>query len=83
MSYHNFHNKTLYKSYHAKVVGYIHDEYIDFHFNKTQNDSLLIQLSPIDKHYFHLLIGTLSSPKESINNVAGDVVKILQETIIE
>jgi hypothetical protein len=42
-----------------------------------KNGSLLIQLNPIDKHLFHLLIKTLSDPKDSINNIAGNVVKAM------
>jgi len=74
MSYFDFPTKAEYKKYHAKVVQYIKNEYRDFHFTKMRNGSLLIQLSPFDKHYFHLLIGTFSDPKESINNVASNVV---------
>lgn len=74
MSYSDFSTKTEYKKYHAKVVKYIKEEYRDFHFTATRNGTLLIQLAPIDKHHFHLLIGTFSDPKESINNVAGNVV---------
>ena len=68
-------SKKEYKQYHARVVRYIKEEYIDFHFNQMRNGSLLIQLSPIDKHLFHLLIKTLSNPKDSINNVANNVVE--------
>ena len=69
--------KAEYKEYHCKVVEYIYAEYNDFHFTRMKNGSLLIQLSPIDKHLFHLLIKTLSDhdPKNSINNVAGDVME--------
>ena len=67
--------KAEYKKYHCKVVEYIYAEYRDFHFTRMKNGSLLIQLSPIDKHLFHLLIKTLSDPKNSINNVAGHVVE--------
>jgi len=70
--------KAEYKKYHCKVVQYIYSEYRDFHFNKMKNESLLIQLNPIDKHLFHLLIKTLSDhpdPKNSINNVAAHVVE--------
>lgn len=74
MSYFDFATKADYKKYHAKVVQYIKNEYRDFHFNKMRNGSLLIQLSPFDKHHFHLLIGTFSDPKDSISNVASNVV---------
>lgn len=74
MSYCDFTTKKEYKKYHAKVIRYIKNEYRDFHFNKMRNGSLLIQLSPFDKHHFHLLIGTFSNPTESINNVATNVV---------
>jgi len=67
--------KSEYKKYHSKVVQYICAEYKDFHFIKMKNGSLLIQLSPIDKHLFHLLIKTLSNPKDSISNVAGHVIE--------
>jgi hypothetical protein len=69
--------KSEYKIYHSKVIQYIYSEYRDFHFNKMKNGSLLIQLNPIDKHLFHLLIKTLSDPKDSINNIAGNVVKAM------
>jgi hypothetical protein len=67
--------KAEYKKYHSKVVEYIYAEYRDFHFHRMKNGSLLIQLSPIDKHLFHLLIKTLSNPKDSINNVAAHVIE--------
>lgn len=70
--------KAEYKKYHCKVVEYIYAEYRDFHFHRMKNGSLLIQLSPIDKHLFHLLIKTLSdypNPKNSINNIAAHVVE--------
>jgi hypothetical protein len=67
--------KAEYKKYHSKVVEYIYAEYRDFHFHRMKNGSLLIQLSPIDKHLFHLLIKTLSNPKDSISNVAGHVIE--------
>jgi hypothetical protein len=70
--------KAEYKKHHSKVVQYISLEYRDFHFIKMKNGSLLIQLSPIDKHLFHLLIKTLSNypdPKNSINNIAAHVVE--------
>ena len=69
--------KAEYKKYHSKVVEYIHAEYRDFHFHRMKNGSLLIQLSPIDKHLFHLLIKTLSNPKNSINNVAAHVIEAM------
>jgi uncharacterized protein YaaR (DUF327 family) len=69
--------KAEYKKYHSKVVEYIYTEYRDFHFHRMKNGSLLIQLSPIDKHLFHLLIKTLSNPKDSINNVAAHVIEAM------
>jgi hypothetical protein len=69
--------KAEYKKYHSKVVEYIYAEYRDFHFHRMKNGSLLIQLSPIDKHLFHLLIKTLSNPKDSINNVAAHVIEAM------
>jgi len=69
--------KTEYKKYHSKVVEYIYAEYRDFHFHRMKNGSLLIQLSPIDKHLFHLLVKTLSNPKDSINNVAAHVIEAM------
>jgi len=69
--------KAEYKKYHSKVVEYIYAEYRDFHFHRMKNGSLLIQLSPIDKHLFHLLIKTLSNPKDSISNVAGHVIEAM------
>jgi len=81
MAYHDFQSKKDYKIYHSKVVRYIKEEYRDFHFNKMRNGSLLIQLSPFDKHHFHLLIGTFSDPKESITNVAASVVTNLYESL--
>jgi hypothetical protein len=69
--------KAEYKKYHSKVVEYIYAEYRDFHFHRMKNGSLLIQLSPIDKHLFHLLIKTLSNPKDSINNVAAHVMEAM------
>jgi hypothetical protein len=69
--------KAEYKKYHSKVVEYIYSEYRDFHFHRMKNGSLLIQLSPIDKHLFHLLIKTLSNPKNSINNVAAHVIEAM------
>jgi L-rhamnose mutarotase len=67
--------KAEYKKHHCKVVEYIYAEYRDFHFNRMKNGSLLIQLNPTDKHLFHLLIKTLSNPKNSINNIAAHVVE--------
>ena len=81
MSYSDFPTKADYKKYHAKVVQYIKNEYTDFHFNKMRNGSLLIQLSPFDKHHFHLLIGTFSNPQDSISNVASDVVISIYHTL--
>jgi len=69
--------KAEYKKYHSKVVEYIYAEYRDFHFHRMKNGSLLIQLSPIDKHLFHLLVKTLSNPKDSINNVAAHVIEAM------
>jgi hypothetical protein len=69
--------KAEYKKYHSKVVEYIYSEYRDFHFHRMKNGSLLIQLSPIDKHLFHLIIKTLSNPKNSINNVAAHVIEAM------
>jgi hypothetical protein len=69
--------KAEYKKYHSKIVEYIYAEYRDFHFNRMKNGSLLIQLSPIDKHLFHLLIKTLSNPKDSISNVAAHVMEAM------
>jgi hypothetical protein len=79
MSYSDFPTKADFKRYHSKVVKYIKEEYKDFHFNKMRNGSLLIQLSPFDKHHFHLLIGTFSDPKESVSNVAGEIVNHLYQ----
>jgi hypothetical protein len=73
--------KAEYKKYHSKVVEYIYAEYRDFHFNRMKNGSLLIQLSPIDKHLFHLLIKTLSNPKNSINNVAAHVMEEMRQCL--
>lgn len=70
--------KAEYKKHHSKVVQYICAEYMDFHFIKMKNGSLLIQLSPIDKHYFHLLIKTFAmDTTDSINNIAFKVVNEL------
>lgn len=73
--------KSEYKIYHSKVIQYIYSEYRDFHFNKMKNGSLLIQLDPIDKHLFHLLIKTLSNPKDSINNIANHVVEAMYQNL--
>lgn len=77
----DFPSKKDYKVYHAKVVQYISQEYSDFNFKSMPNGSLLIQLSEIDKHEFHLLIGTGSHPKDSINNVAGFVVEAIHKSL--
>jgi hypothetical protein len=76
-------NKSEYKQRHLKVVDYIYKEYgKDFHFNKTKSGSLLIQLSPIDKHYFHLLIRTFANDlKDSINNISINVVNAMYSSI--
>ena len=75
--------KSEYKKRHLKVVDYIYREYgKDFHFNKTKSGSLLIQLSPIDKHYFHLLIHTFASDlKDSINNISINVVNAMYKSM--
>lgn len=71
--------KSEYKHRHLRVVEYIHREYgKDFHFNKTKSGSLLIQLAPIDKHYFHLLITSFASQtSDSISNIARLVVNAM------
>jgi hypothetical protein len=71
--------KSEYKQRHLRVVEYIHREYgKDFHFNKTKSGSLLIQLAPIDKHYFHLLITNFASQTtDSICNIARLVVNAM------
>jgi hypothetical protein len=69
-----FDSKADYKKYHARVLKYICSEYKDFHFNRMRNGSLLIQLDPLHKHEFHLLIGVMADPKNSISNIAGIVV---------
>jgi hypothetical protein len=75
--------KSEYKKRHLKVVEYIYQEYgKDFHFNKTRSGSLLIQLAPIDKHEFHLLIKTFaSSLNDSINNIAHNVVNFMYKSL--
>ena len=74
--------KLEYKQRHLKVVNYIYREYgKDFHFNKTQSGSLLIQLAPIDKHEFHLLIKTFASGNDSINNIAHNVVNAMYNSV--
>jgi hypothetical protein len=76
-------NKKEYRKRHLKVVEYIYREYgLDFHFNKTKSGTLLIQLSPIDKHYFHLLIKTFATnTKDSINNIAAKVINQLHAAL--
>jgi hypothetical protein len=74
--------KSEYKKFHLKIVEYIHREYgKDFHFNRTRNGSLLIQLAPIDKHEFHLLIKTFASSNDSINNIARNVVNSMYKSL--
>jgi hypothetical protein len=74
--------KSEYQKRHLKVVKYIHQEYgKDFHFNKTKSGSLLIQLSPIDKHEFHLLIKTFASVSDSINNISRNVVNVMYNSL--
>jgi hypothetical protein len=75
--------KSEYKKRHLKVVEYIHKEYgKDFHFNKTSSGSLLIQLSPIDKHEFHLLIKTYASQtNDSISNIASIIVNAMYNSL--
>jgi hypothetical protein len=74
--------KSEYRKRHLKIVEYIHREYgKDFHFNKTKSGSLLIQLSPIDKHEFHLLIKTFASSNDSINNMAHNVVNAMYKSV--
>jgi hypothetical protein len=75
--------KSEYKKRHLKVVEYIHKEYgKDFHFNKTRSGSLLIQLSPIDKHEFHLLIKTYASQtNDSISNIARIIVNAMYNSL--
>ena len=71
--------KKEYRKRHLKVVEYIYHEYgINFHFNRTKSGVLLIQLSPIDKHYFHLLTKTFATDtNDSINNIAAKIVNEL------
>jgi hypothetical protein len=75
--------KSEYKKWHFKVVQYIHHEYgKDFHFNKTKSGSLLIQLAPIDKHEFHLLIKTYAKESsDSICNIARMVVNDMYNSL--
>jgi hypothetical protein len=74
--------KSEYKKRHLKVVEYIYREYGDLHFNKTRSGSLLIQLAPIDKHEFHLLIKTFASDgSDSINNIAHNVVNVMYKSM--
>jgi len=75
--------KKEYKKRHLKVVDYIYREYgLDLHFIKTKSGSLLIQLSPIDKHYFHLLIKTFAMDTvDSINNIAFKVINELHYSL--
>jgi hypothetical protein len=75
--------KSEYKKRHLKVVEYIHKEYgKDFHFNKTRSGSLLIQLSPVDKHEFHLLIKTYAShTNDSISNIASIIVNAMYNSL--
>ena len=81
MSIRNFTSKSEYKKYHAKVLNYISEEYSDYKFKTTSTGSLLIQLSEIDKHTFHLVVGSLSNPKESIINTASNVVAAMGEIL--
>jgi hypothetical protein len=71
--------KSEYKQRHLKIVEYIYREHgKDFHFNRTKSGSLLIQLAPIDKHEFHLLIKTFAKDtNDSINNIAYNVVNCM------
>jgi hypothetical protein len=74
--------KSQYRKRHLKVVEYIYLEYgKDFHFNRTRSGSLLIQLSPIDKHEFHLYIQTFASINDSINNIARNVVNSMYKSL--
>jgi len=74
--------KSQYRKRHLKVVEYIYLEYgKDFHFNRTKSGSLLIQLAPIDKHEFHLLIKTFASDNDSINNIAHNVVNSMYKSL--
>jgi hypothetical protein len=75
--------KSEYRKRHLQIVKYIHMEYgKDFHFNKTKDGGLLIQLAPIDKHYFHLLIKNYAyQTNNSINNIARIVVNAMYSSI--
>ena len=75
--------KSEYRKRHLKVVKYIYHEYgKDFHFNKTKSGSLLIQLSPFDKHHFHLLIYTYANgTDDSICNISRYVVNAMYESL--
>jgi hypothetical protein len=74
--------KSQYKNRHLKVVEYIYREYgKDFHFNRTRSGSLLIQLAPIDKHEFHLLIKTFANSNDSISNIARNVVNSMYNSL--
>ena len=75
--------KSEYKKRHCQVVNYIHSEYgKDFHFNKTKSGSLLIQLSPFDKHHFHLLIYTYAKyTDDSISNISRYVVNAMYNSL--
>jgi hypothetical protein len=81
MSIRNFTSKSEYKKYHAKVLNYISEEYSDYKFKTTSTGSLLIQLSEIDKHTFHLVVGTMSDPKHSIGYAATNVVAAMSEIL--
>lgn len=81
MSFSNFPTKSDYRKYHAKVLRYINEEYSDYNFKTTSTGSLLIQLPEIDKHTFHLVVGSLSNPKESIANVASNIVAAMSEIL--
>lgn len=77
--------KSEYKQRHLKVVKYIHQEYgKDFHFNRTRSGSLLIQLAPINKHEFHLLIKSFASnTNDSINNISRNVVNAMYNSLYQ
>jgi hypothetical protein len=79
----NFVSKTEYKKYHKRVLEYICLEYKDFHFNRMRNGSLLSQLDPLHKHEFHLIIGVMADPKNSISNIAGMVVNYMFESLYD
>lgn len=76
-------DKSIYKKRHLKIIEYIYREWGScFHFVKTKSGSLLIQLAPIDKHYFHLLITNYASQtSESINNIGNRVVEDMYENL--